>query len=187
MNNREAVINNKYVRFAGVLAIIAAVINGIGDIFYQGVKDGVYDSNMEFMWKIPAHYLRFGAYIGLFVIPFALAGYWHVYQGIKQAGRWLSLPPFLIAIYTIPIGCAVHFGLFYPALVGHQIIGDSGEVVKVLNSLHTSMNDVNGVISLVYQLGIVIFSLWWMILVLIGRTRYPRWFGILNPLVLTIL
>ena len=69
MNDIEAVVALRYVRIAGILAIIAAVANGIGDIFYQGVADGVHEADMEFMWKVPEHYLRFGAYLGLFVIP----------------------------------------------------------------------------------------------------------------------
>jgi hypothetical protein len=186
MNEKNTVVSWRYVRIAGLLAVIAAVANGIGDIFYQGVADGAYDANMQFMWKVAESNLRIGAYVGLFVIPLAMAGYWHVYQGIRKAGPWLSLPPVLVAMYTVPIGCAFHFGLFYPALVGHQIIGNSGDVEQILKLLHTAMNDANGVLGLVYQAGVVVFSLWLMTLVFLGKTRYPRWFGFLNPLFLAI-
>ncbi len=48
------------------------------------------------------------------------------------------------------------------------------------------MNDTNGVLILVYQSGIALFSLWLMVLIFMGRTHYPRWFGIMNPLFLSI-
>jgi hypothetical protein len=186
MNEIEGAANLRYVRIAGLIAIIAALANGIGDIVYQGISDGAYGAKMEFMWKVPESNLRIGAYLGLFVIPLVMAGYWHVYQGIRKAKPWLSLPPFLIAMYTVPIGCAFHFGLFYPAMVGHQIIGSSWDVEQILSQLHTVMNDANSILGLVYQVGIVVFSLWLMALVFLGKTRYPRWFGILNPFFLTI-
>ncbi len=110
MNDNEADPMLRYVRIAGILAIVAALANGIGDIFYQTAADGVYDANMEFMWKVPVQNLHLGAYVGLFVIPLVLAGYWHVYQGIRKAGPWFSLPPVLIAMYMVPIGGALHFG-----------------------------------------------------------------------------
>ncbi len=31
-----------------------------------------------------------------------------------------------------------------------------------------------------------VFSLWLMVIILMGKTQYPRWFGFLNPLFLTI-
>jgi len=119
MSDTEKIVTLRFIRIAGIVAAIAAATNGIGDIFYQGVADGSYAANMEFMWEVPENYLRFGAYFGLFSIALVLAGYWHVYQGIRKAGRRLALPPFLVVMYTVPIGCALHFGLYYPALVGH--------------------------------------------------------------------
>jgi len=186
MSEDKSVVTLRFIRIAGIIAVIASATNGIGDIFYQAVSNGIYDKNMEFMWRVPENYQRFGAYIGLFAIALSWAGYWHVYMGIRKAGRWLSLPPFLIAMYTIPIGCAFHFGLYYPALVGHQITGSSGDVAQVLTQLHNVMYNANMTISLVFQLGVAVFSLWLMVIIIMGKTHYPRWFGIMNPLFLTI-
>ena len=89
-------------------------------------------------------------------------------------------------MYTVPIGCAFHFGLFYPALVGHQIIGSSADVARVLELLHAKMMTANAVLSYAYSFGVAVFSLWLMVIVFTGKTSYPRWFGVLNPLFLTI-
>ena len=186
MKEKEGAAELRYVRIAGLVAVIAAVANGIGDIFYQAVSDGGYNANMEFMWKVPESSQRIGAYIGLFAVALLLAGYWHVYQGMRKASPRLSLPPFLVAMYTVPIGCALHFGLFYPALVGHKIVASSGDVVQVLRVLHTSMVNANNIVGDVYHIGVAVFSLWLMVLVFMGRTHYPRWFGIMNPLFLTV-
>jgi hypothetical protein len=186
MSSNEAVVTLRFIRIAGIVAALAAAANGIGDIFYQAVPDGVYDANMEFMWRVPESSQRIGAYVGLFVIALMWMGYWHVYQGIKKAGHWLALPPFIIAMCTVGIGCALHFGLFYPALVGHQIIASSGDVAPVLESLHASMLHANLNLAAVYQIGVAGFSVWLMALIFMGRTQYPRWFGIMNPLFLTI-
>ena len=78
MKNRETVSVVMCIRITGILAIVAALANGLGDIIYQSVSDGVYDRNMEFVWRVSEENLQFGAYFGLFVIPLVLAGYWHV-------------------------------------------------------------------------------------------------------------
>jgi len=52
MSENESVVTLRFIRTAGIIAAITSVANGIEDIFYQGVADGVYGSNMEFMWKV---------------------------------------------------------------------------------------------------------------------------------------
>jgi hypothetical protein len=185
MSNNEAIVILRFIRIAGVVAALAAVANGVGDIFYQAVPDGVYDASMEFMWRVPESSQRIGAYVGLFAIALIWMGYWHVYQGVRKAGHWLALPPFIIAMCTVGIGCALHFGLFYPALVGHQTLASSGDVASVLEPLHASMLHANLNLAYVYQIGVAVFSVWLMVLIFMGRTHYPRWFGIMNPLFLT--
>ncbi len=49
MNDNEEVQTLGYVRIAGLVACLAAVASGIGDIFYQGVSDGSYAADMEFI------------------------------------------------------------------------------------------------------------------------------------------
>jgi len=186
MKDNDSLLTLRFIRITGILGLIASLANGIGDIFYQAVPDGAYSATMEFMWRVPDNHQRFGAYFGLFAIALVLAGYWHIYQGIRKAGRWLALPPILLGMYMVPIGCALHFGLYYPALVGHQIIGNSSDVTQSLALLHTAMINANANLFNVYQIGVAIFSLWLMVIVFMGKTSYPRWFGILNPLFLTI-
>ena len=186
MSDRESVIRLRFIRAAGIVGVLHSVANAIGDIFYQAVPDGVYDAHMEFMWRVPESSQRIGAYLGLFVIALAWIGFWHVYQGIKKAGHWLALPPIILAMWTVGIGCAFHFGLFYPALVGHQIIAGSADAAQVLEPLYASMLHATLTVADIYLISVALFSLWFMVLVLMGRTAYPRWFGIMNPLFLTI-
>ena len=55
ISENESVVTLRFIRTAGIIAAITSVANGIGDIFYQGVADGVNGSNMEFMWKVFQH------------------------------------------------------------------------------------------------------------------------------------
>ncbi|MGD2123978.1 MAG: hypothetical protein PVJ76_19660 [Gemmatimonadota bacterium] len=137
------------------------------------------------MWQISDDRLRFGAFLGAVVIPFSLVGFWHVYQGIKDAGRLVSAVPVLVGCYAGALGSAAHFSLLFPAMVGRAISGSGGETLPVLEQLHADMASATSGLFWVV-LGFVIFSIWWMILVLIGKTKYPRWFGMLNPTFLMI-
>jgi hypothetical protein len=158
----------------------AALINALADVVFQGIPSGDYGADASFMWQIPDDRLRIGAFLGAAVIPFSLVGFWHVYQGLKGAGRVASAAPVLIGCYAGALGSAVHFSLLFPALVGRAILSSGGESVPVLERLFSGMDTaVAGLFWVV--LGFVVFSMWWMVLVFLGKTKYPRWFGVLNP------
>jgi hypothetical protein len=165
--------------------MIAALANAASDVVLQGTQSGSYSADMRFMWEISEQRLRWGANLGVAVIPFAVAGFWHAYQGLKVAGRWAALPPVLIGSYVAAVGCAFHFSLAYPALVGHAII-DAGGSSRMLEQLYEKMNELGMLLSWVVPLGFAVFSVWFMALVLTGKTKYPKWFGLLNPLFLMI-
>jgi hypothetical protein len=173
------------VRIAGLIGLLSALVNAVSDVILQGVPTGQYAADMEFMWQISEERLRFGALLGAFVIPFAIVGFWHVYQGIKGAGRIISLAPVLIGGYAAAVGSGVHYSLLHPALVGRVLSRAPAEAAPILRDLHSSMVSVNNQLFWVVT-GFAIFSLWWMVLVFMGRTRYPRWAGALNPLFIEI-
>jgi hypothetical protein len=182
-NRRESRV--AMIRVAGLAALLGALLNAAADVVLQGTASGSYTADMQFMWGISEPRLRVGAYLGVLVIPIALVGFWHVYRGLKQAGRGAALPPVLIGSYATAVAPALHFGLLYPALVGHAIL-DAGGPAGTLRELHDRMNGASTGLWLLVLLGFAVFSLWFMILVLSGRTGYPRWFGLLNPLFLMI-
>jgi hypothetical protein len=170
----------RMVRLAGFVGLTAALLNAATDVIYQGVTSGAYDSDMSFMWEISDARLRLGAFLGAAVIPFAIIGFWHVHQGIKRAGRFLAAAPVLVGSYAAAVGTAAHFSLIFPALAGQRILEAGGEPVPVLQQLNAEMLAIVSDLFWVV-LGFWIFSIWWMILVFMGKTDYPRWAGILNP------
>ena len=41
---------------------------------------------------IPMWRLLLGHYLGVLMLPFYLSALWHLYEGIKTGGAWLSIP-----------------------------------------------------------------------------------------------
>jgi hypothetical protein len=173
------------VRVAGLIGLLAALINAVADVVFQGVADGSYSGDMQFMWEVPDARLRLGALVGALVIPFAIVGFWHIYQGIRRAGRFVAAAPVLIGGYAAAVGSGAHFALVHPALVGRAMAGAPPDAMPLLTELHASMVALNTQLFWVVA-GFAVFSLWWMVLVFAGRTSYPRWAGVLNPLFLQI-
>src|SRR6266704_6018304 len=60
------------------------------------------------MANIPEWRLRLGGY-GAFVIIIFVVGVWQLYEGIKPAGAWWSIPPFLFLAYFFISGAIFHF------------------------------------------------------------------------------
>src|SRR5437870_1471178 len=99
----------KRLRLAGVVSLACAVIVFAADVLMLGLP--VSGSNMadyRILANIPEWRLRLGGY-GAFVILIFVVGVWQLYEGVKPAGGWWSIPPFLLLSYFFLSGAIYHF------------------------------------------------------------------------------
>ncbi len=184
------------VRVTGFLAMLAAILYSIGDVFLLAGKANMEDypklkpyvkllSGTENMVALPFWRLSWGALLGVFAAPLTLAGYWQIYQGLSPAAPSAALPPILIWVASVAIGAFVH-GTFY----------FFGEYVQALNSVSEESQPVivemikrhKKILIVSYApllLLIVIASIWFSVLVASGGTRFPVWMAAVNPVTLT--
>ena len=168
----------------GVLAIAAAALLSLADMALLYSPAGGYGfSSYEPLADVPRWRLLLGHYLGVLLLPLYITGYWLVFQGLRGAGRWLSWPVFLIGSYGAAIGGAFHGLLALIAVMVQHGESDPAGSERLVGVARAFVDPLHGAVNALF----VLVSLCFAAAVLSGRTRYPRWLALANPLVLGLL
>ena len=167
---------------AGVLGLLAAILVGTGefllhfDALGRFAEGGAY----EFMHGISAQRTTIGHFLGVLSAPLYIIGFWHIMKMLEPANQLASRIAFAIMSYGI--------------IVGAVWIGSRAGISTVINS--TAMTDTMTFVSLyelryenllqVTRLAVLFFSVIFIWLVLTGRSHYPRWMALFNPILLIL-
>jgi hypothetical protein len=173
---------NGQLTIAGVLGLLAAILVGSGefllhfDALGRFAEGGAY----EFMRGINAERTTIGHFLGVLSAPLYIIGFWHLMKMLEPANALASRIAFAIVSYGI--------------IVGAVWIGSRAGISTIVNS--TSILNPMSFISLyelryenllqVTRLAVLIFSVIFIWLVLTGRSHYPRWMALLNPILLIL-
>jgi hypothetical protein len=165
-----------------MLGLLAAILVGVGefllhfDVLGRFAEGGAY----EFMLGISAERTTIGHFFGVLGAPLYIIGYWHFMKMLEPANPLASRIAFAIMSYGI--------------IVGAVWIGSRAGISTVVNS--PSMIDSMSFISLyelryenllqVTRIAVLFFSIIFIWLVLSGRSHYPRWMALFNPILLIL-
>ena len=124
-------------RLAGIVALVCAGAVFAADVTMLGLPvSGAEAAAVDYrnLLRLPEWRLRVGGY-GAFLIFGFLAGTWQLYEGIKPAGAWWSLPPFLFISYFFASGAVFHYLLAFAIAAGKtqaEAQGAGGQVTAAL-------------------------------------------------------
>jgi len=175
-------INHGQLTTAGVLGLMAAILVGAGEFLLHFDALGRFADGgaYEFMRGISAKRTTIGHFLGVLSAPFYIIGFWHLMKMLEPANALASRIAFTIMSYGI--------------IVGVVWIGSRAGISTIVNS--TSIGDPTSFISLyelryenllqVTRLSVLFFSAIFIWLVLTGRSHYPRWMALLNPVFLIL-
>lgn len=170
----------------GALACIGALISILADLF-SGWSNTPNSMNTAISLDIesikglflekPRWTFVLGNYLGVFFIPFHMLGFWLVYQTILPAGKIKALIFLVGSFYFVAVGAGYH-GTF--AFIGDTIQSNNIDLLTKMLSYWSfwGITLVVGYILLCIYLGMIILS---------GKTYYPRWTAALTPIPLMIL
>lgn len=166
---------------AGVTGILAALMVGAGEFLLHFDELARYGNGFEFFKGVPSDQATIGHFFGVFGAPLYVIGSWHLYRMLLPANRGAALVAFLVMGYGFIIGVVWIGSRATAALivnsVGADIAGpELGLYVLRYESLLT-----------VIRLAALIFSVIFIWLTLTGRSRYPKWMFVLNPIVLILI
>jgi len=167
---------------AGMLGLLAAILVGAGEFLLHFDALGRFAGGdaYEFMRGISAERTTIGHFFGVLSAPLYIIGFWHLMKMLEPANALASRIAFAIMSYGI--------------IVGAVWIGSRAGISTIANS--TSMVNPTSYISLyelryenllqVTRLSVLIFSAIFIWSVLSGRSHYPRWMALLNPIFLIL-
>ena len=173
---------NEKITQAGIVGLIAAILVGTGefllhfDILGRFAEGGSY----TFMHGISSERSTIGHFIGVLGAPLYIIGFWHVMKMLEPANRLVSRIAFFVMSYGI--------------IIGVVWIGSRANISMLVNS--GSIADTHAFISLyelryenllqITRIAALLFSVLYIYLVLTGRSYYPRWMAIFNPVLLIL-
>lgn len=177
------------IRWAGIIAILAALLGVIADLALQYTSNTAYllSDQSLYLLDVPPSRLFVGHYLGVIAILIEIVGFWQIYRALQPAGERFALPFFLISSFGAMLGATFHATFIF---VGLTLQAQSGEVEaarQTFTMLLTSFDTARIGLAIPALLGIVISSLWYAFVVGFKPSNYPRWMAICNPLVFLLL
>ena len=171
----------KRIRFAGIVALCCAALVFAADVVMLGLPvTGSEVADYQNLANIPEWRLRFGSY-GAFLIIVFVIGVWQLYEGIKPAGAWWSIPPFLLISYFFTSGAIFHFLVAFMGAAVKARLQVQGAQYEGLEALIQLMRSYWLVPYYMSAVSLMIGTMWFAAAVLFRPTHFPRWMAALSP------
>lgn len=198
MNESQA----RILRLTGLAGIVAAICWTIGDALLLGARataedfpiltkyagatgfaSQVVQSGVQFFGSSPQR-LAAGALIAVLTTPLYLASVYHIYLALRPAGKWSSAGPALLLAVGYSIAPFVHGSFYYIAeMVKLLPILDTVAQTPVLEAATRATTVLFGTYAVLVLVTLAGF-VWMTVAIARGRSMYPRWVAIVNPIVL---
>jgi len=169
--------------FTGFIGLLAAVLVGTGEFLLHFDPLGRFDGSDAylFMQGISIERASLGHFFGVLGAPLYVVGFWHLMKMLEPAGQLASRIAFAVMSYGIMVG-AIWIGsrASISAMVNFDSAADLSQLIALYELRYESLLQVTRVAALV-------FSAIYIWLVLSGRSLYPKWMALLNPVFLILM
>ncbi len=164
----------------GVTGLVGAILTGAGEFILHFDALARFGPEFEFFTGISTERTTLGHFVGVLGAPLYLVGCWHIYLMLRPASQAWALSAFLITAYGFAIGAVW--------------IGSRASISALINS--TGSPDIELLIGLydfryetllqIIRVAVLVLSIVYIWLVLTGRSHYPKWMALLNPILLIV-
>jgi hypothetical protein len=166
----------------GMIGLLASIMVGTGEFLLHFDSLGRFGEGggYEFMKGISTNKTTIGHFIAVLGAPLYIVGFWHLMKMLEPANRPVSRVAFFIMSYGI--------------IVGATWIGSRANISAIVNIEHTT--DLIQLVSLydfryenllqITRLSVLIFSIIFIWLTMTGRSHYPKWMAMFNPILLLL-
>ncbi len=164
----------------GVVGLIGAALTGTGEFLLHFDDLARFGPENQFFIGISEQRTTLGHFFGVLGAPLYLVGCWHMYLMLKPASPKWALAGFFAAAYGFVIG-AVWIGsrASISALVN---TAESGELLSLMELYDLRYETLLGVT----RIAVLLLSAIFIWLTLTGRSHYPKWMALLNPILLLV-
>jgi Family of unknown function (DUF6796) len=181
--------NHRLILITGFLGIAAAILVGTGEflLHYSPAGDYADDGNYVYLLNVPEWRITWGHFLAMSGAPLYLIGYWHMYLGLRPYGKVLPLLVFFVSSYGFMFGAVwigSRAGIALLAQAHFAAEGHNSDVLRELMDFYILHSES---LLQVIRITTLVSSFAFIIMVLTGKTLYPRWMAIFNPIVLLLL
>lgn len=180
--------NHNIIKITGIIGMIAALLVGTGEflLHYSPAGDYADDGNYAYLLQVSESRVTLGHFFAVLGAPLYLIGFWHIFLGLKPYGRIIPWVVFFVTAYgfifgTIWIGSRASIVLLAQANFAAE--GHNSEVLRGLMDYYILHSET---LLEVTRITTLLSSLAFIALVLTGKTLYPRWMAIFNPILLLV-
>jgi hypothetical protein len=179
----------KIVLVLGLVGIAGVLLTIISDFILIGrpnSSNSFLKLGTESMAYLPSWRITAGAFIGIIVLPFQLAGLTSVFQGLKPSGRVMPLVVVIVDAHALIMGVAFHISYAYIG-TGWKLYHQSGPGNEILSELVKKFDFYWKIIVFIMLFELLASSIIYMLLIIRGKTWYPKWMAVFNPLCVSLL
>lgn len=189
-------------RITGICGVLGAIGWTIGDALIIGAKASVSEYPMllqDYANRISFHALPMmlpsseprlaaGALIANCAIPLYLAGSWHLYLGVRAAGRCWGLVILALLVAGNAWSPLGHAAFYFAAMAYKTILLVPSEAHGALLDLGEHFTRVLVIAWLLPVVTLAVVLLFMSLLIALGRTSWPRWMAVvINPVSLVLI
>lgn len=174
----------RWILILSLLGMANVLITIISDFILLGKPSSAYSFLMlgtETMWDIAPWRITAGSFIGVMALPFQLLGLVPVYVALKPAGKVLPVIALIMNAHTLLMGVAFHISYAY---IGSSWTLHRSDVVTryITSGLVDKYDSYWFILAVIMFLELLISSAIYVIIVLKGKSLFPRWMAIFNHL-----
>ena len=180
--------NHNIIMVTGIIGILAASLVGTGEflLHFSPLGDYADDGNYVYLLQVSESRATWGHFLAMLGAPLYLIGFWHIFLGLKPYGKIIPWIVFFITAYgfifgTVWIGSRA--GIVLLAQANFAAEGHNNEVLRELMDYYMLHSET---LLEVTRITTLLSSLAFIVLVLTGKTLYPRWMAIFNPILLLV-
>jgi hypothetical protein len=177
----QSIITRKLLLWMSIISIVAATCNVIADLILTYDPQGNYSQTTPAPLTIELWRVLVGSFLGVFCIPFELAGYWVVCTVLSATAPRLFRVLFWVMAYSIAIGTVFHGTFLAVILVGQAAHSVVGAAQASLLQLQTTLLVFS--IPLAGFFGVCYLVMWSIVIITVLRTstQYPKWIVLFVP------
>jgi len=172
----------KQIIITGVIGLFAAISVGAGEFLLHFDSLGRFGEagGYDYMQGISADRSSAGHFLAVLGAPLYVVGFWHLMKMLEPANKTISSIAFFIMSYGIIVG-AMWIGsrASISAIVNINSLADLSSLVSLYELRYESLLQVT-------RISVLVFSIMFIGLTITGRSHYPRWMVIFNPILLLL-
>lgn len=173
-------MNKSVIGVTGLVGLLGAVLTGVGEFLLHYDALARFDVEYAFLGGITDQRSSVGHFVAMLGAPLYLIGCWHIRLMLKPASDRWSLVAFFVMAYGFAIGIVwIGSRASISALVNMPVTPDLLHLIDLYDFRYETLLQVT-------RIAVLALSIIFVALVVRGRSHYPRWVALLNPILLIV-